>query len=157
LDACKKNFELYKSTIEKIQNKKLNEVVSLELNNFLLAIKQWDKKFFYESIFFIDPPWGGYDYAKQSVINELYLDTVADDEDSNLDRTISLLSVIKRLLILGTCLIGLKLPLNFNIESYKNTILTWYPNNSIKCIDTIKYQGQYFFVIIKKHNAVPIK
>jgi 16S rRNA G966 N2-methylase RsmD len=147
--ALEKNVQLFKPQIEKIQQKDISNYFILKNMNFLNYISQQDYKFMKESIFYLDPPWGGYAYKKHGSINELYLDTEADAADSNANRSISTLSIIKQLLEAGACLIGLKLPLNFNVLLYEEKIVSWYPKDTIKIINTNKFPGQYFFIIAK--------
>lgn len=52
----------------------------------------------------------------------------------------------------GTCLIGLKLPLNFNVELYEEKIISWYPKGSVKIFNTDRFKGQFFFVIVRLQN-----
>jgi hypothetical protein len=147
--ALEKNVHLFKSQIERIQRNEISNYFHLKNMNFLNYISQQDSQFMSESIFYLDPPWGGYAYKKHGSINELYLDTEADAADSNANRSISTLSIIKKLLDSGACLIGLKLPLNFNVQLYEEKIVSWYPKDTIKIINTNKFQGQYFFMIAK--------
>lgn len=126
----------------------------MDCANFLEVCKSWSDEFISQSAFFFDPPWGGYDYKKVNVINELYLDSEPDDNDTNADRTISLLHVLKGLLRRGASLIALKLPTNFNVEGYAEEITTWWAERkSCRVIFNLNYPSQYFFMIARRAGA----
>jgi hypothetical protein len=153
-EACQKNLDLFRAAIETRKERSLQNLVRVECANFLVVLTGLEREYISSSAFFFDPPWGGYDYRNKSVINELYLDTEADADDTNADRTIGMLDVLKRLLKMGACVIGLKLPLNFNVTAYAEAICSWFEERrSVRVIISTKYPSQYFFCIARRASA----